>query len=64
MYQDGNRENRANRISFYSFNLTGGLGAGSYFQDPVTSAAGSTMPASSTPCTPPSRAALECDPPA
>jgi hypothetical protein len=36
MYQDGNRENRANRISFYSFNLTGGLGAGSYFQDPVT----------------------------
>jgi hypothetical protein len=36
MYQEGNSENRANRISFYSFNLAGGLGAGSYFQDPVT----------------------------
>jgi hypothetical protein len=36
MYQDGNSEDRANRISFYSFNLTGGLGAGSYFQDTVT----------------------------
>jgi hypothetical protein len=36
MYQEGNSEGRANRISFYSFNLTGGLGAGSYFQDAVT----------------------------
>ncbi len=35
MYQQGNSEDRANRISFYSFNLTGGLGAGSYFQDTV-----------------------------
>jgi hypothetical protein len=26
---------RANRISFYLFNLAGGLGVGSYFQDPV-----------------------------
>jgi hypothetical protein len=39
MYQDGNSEDRANRISFYSFNLTGGLGAGSYFQDTVTAGA-------------------------
>jgi hypothetical protein len=39
MYQDGNSEDRANRISFYSFNLTGGLGAGSYFQDDVTAGA-------------------------
>jgi hypothetical protein len=36
MYQQGNSEMRDNRISFYSFNLTGGLGAGSYFQDSVT----------------------------
>ena len=36
MYQEGNSEDRANRISFYSFNLSGGLGAGSYFQDDVT----------------------------
>lgn len=36
MYQRGNSENRANRISFYAFNLTGGLGAGSYFQDEIT----------------------------
>lgn len=35
MYQEGNEEDRANRISFYSFNLSGGLGAGSYFQDDV-----------------------------
>lgn len=35
MYQDGNSEGRHNRISFYAFNLSGGLGAGSYFQDPV-----------------------------
>jgi hypothetical protein len=36
MYQEGNSEDRANRISFYSFNLSGGLGACSYFQDDVT----------------------------
>jgi len=35
MYQAGNTEGRANRISFYAFNLSGGLGAGSYFQDPL-----------------------------
>jgi hypothetical protein len=35
MYQAGNSEGRANRISFYAFNATGGLGAGSYFQDVV-----------------------------
>jgi hypothetical protein len=36
MYQQGNSEDRENRICFYSFYLTGGLGAGSYFQDDVT----------------------------
>jgi hypothetical protein len=36
MYQDGNSAGRENRISFYSFNLAGGLGAGSYFQETVT----------------------------
>ncbi|MFE4254272.1 LamG-like jellyroll fold domain-containing protein [Streptomyces sp. NPDC056910] len=36
MYSQGNREGRVNRISGYAFNPTGGLGAGSYFQDPVT----------------------------
>lgn len=36
MYNLTNSENRPNRISGYAFNLTGGLGAGSYFQDPVT----------------------------
>ncbi|MBK7865444.1 MAG: LamG domain-containing protein [Archangiaceae bacterium] len=35
MYQAGNAESRDNRISFYHFNPSGGLGAGSYFQDPV-----------------------------
>jgi len=35
MYQAGNPEGRANRISFYAFNLEGHLGAGSYFQDPL-----------------------------
>ncbi|MEV6055663.1 LamG domain-containing protein [Streptomyces sp. NPDC052107] len=35
MYSQGNTENRANRISGYAFNAGGGLGAGSYFQDPV-----------------------------
>lgn len=36
MYSYTNTENRPNRISGYAFNLAGGLGAGSYFQDPVT----------------------------
>ncbi|VXB78459.1 conserved hypothetical protein [Arthrobacter sp. 9AX] len=36
MYSAGNREDRENRISGYHFNLPGGLGAGSYFQDPVS----------------------------
>lgn len=31
-----NDENRPNRISGYAFNLSGGLGTGSYFQDTVT----------------------------
>lgn len=35
MYSLENTEGRPNRISGYSFNLSGGLGAGSYFQDPV-----------------------------
>jgi hypothetical protein len=35
MYSKTNRENRPNRISGYAFNLSGGLGSGSYFQDPV-----------------------------
>jgi hypothetical protein len=35
MYQQGNSEGRENRMSFYAFNLEGGLGAGSYFQDPI-----------------------------
>ncbi len=39
MYQAGNAEGRANRISFYAFNLAGGQGAGSYFQDPLTAGA-------------------------
>jgi len=33
IYNYTNKENRPNRISGYSFNLAGGLGAGSYFQD-------------------------------
>lgn len=36
MYSYTNSENRPNRISGYSFNLAGGLGAGSYFQDAVS----------------------------
>ncbi|WP_432973754.1 LamG-like jellyroll fold domain-containing protein [Dactylosporangium sp. CA-233914] len=36
MYSLINDESRPNRISGYSFNLGGGLGAGSYFQDTVT----------------------------
>ncbi|WP_202866068.1 LamG domain-containing protein [Kribbella turkmenica] len=35
MYSQVNTENRPNRISGYLFNSSGGLGAGSYFQDPV-----------------------------
>lgn len=37
MYSYANREKppRPNRISFYLFNLDGGLGEGSYFQEPV-----------------------------
>ncbi len=34
MYSADNSEGRANRISFYVFNPDGGLGVGSYFQDP------------------------------
>jgi hypothetical protein len=36
MYSQDTKENRANRISFYVFNQSGGLGIGSYFQDAVT----------------------------
>jgi len=36
MYSANNTEHRANRISFYLFNSQGGLGIGSYFQDPIT----------------------------
>jgi hypothetical protein len=35
MYSKSNAESRPNRISGYAFNPRGGLGAGSYFQDPV-----------------------------
>lgn len=35
MYSRSNSESRPNRISGYSFNPRGGLGAGSYFQDRV-----------------------------
>ncbi len=35
MYSLSNSVDRPNRISGYAFNLTGGLGSGSYFQDPV-----------------------------
>jgi len=34
-YTNRERPPRANRISFYLFNLDGGLGEGSYFQEPV-----------------------------
>jgi concanavalin A-like lectin/glucanase superfamily protein len=34
MYSLDNTDDRANRISFYVFNLDGGLGVGSYYQDP------------------------------
>jgi hypothetical protein len=33
MYSHDNTENRPNRVSGYAFNQSGGLGAGSYFQD-------------------------------
>jgi len=36
MYSLTNTESRPNRISGYSFNLAGGLGTGSYFQDSVS----------------------------
>lgn len=39
MYSADNTENRENRTSFYMFNLAGGLGAGSYVQEPVTTGA-------------------------
>jgi Concanavalin A-like lectin/glucanases superfamily len=35
MYSSDNTEGRGNRTSFYLFNLTGGLGAGSYVQEGV-----------------------------
>ncbi len=35
MYSQDNAERRENRISFYVFNSAGGLGVGSYFQDPI-----------------------------
>jgi concanavalin A-like lectin/glucanase superfamily protein len=35
MYSQGNTEKRDNRISFYLFNINGGLGVGSYFQEPI-----------------------------
>ncbi|CAF1498233.1 unnamed protein product [Adineta ricciae] len=35
IYNYFNKENRPNRISGYVFNLNGGLGAGSYFQDQI-----------------------------
>ena len=36
MYSRQNAASRPNRISGYAFNPQGGLGSGSYFQDPVT----------------------------
>ena len=39
MYSFDNTENRENRTSFYMFNLTGGQGAGSYVQEPITTGA-------------------------
>ncbi|MFC1631142.1 LamG-like jellyroll fold domain-containing protein [Candidatus Omnitrophota bacterium] len=35
IYNVSNSANRPNRISFYVFNLTGGWGVGSYFQDQI-----------------------------
>jgi hypothetical protein len=37
MYSLTNTEKRPNRVSGYAFNAVGGLGAGSYFQDSLTS---------------------------
>ncbi|MBX4196208.1 LamG domain-containing protein [Candidatus Pacearchaeota archaeon] len=34
-YNSSNNEKRNNRISFYMFNLDGGLGSGSYVQEPI-----------------------------
>jgi Concanavalin A-like lectin/glucanases superfamily len=39
MYSLTNDEDRPNRISGYAFNLSGGFGSGSFFQDPVTAGA-------------------------
>lgn len=39
MYSAGNTEGRDNRTSFYVFNLSGGLGAGSYVQEPIMTGA-------------------------
>lgn len=36
MYSRTNDAHRPNRVSGYVFNLSGGLGSGSYFQDPLT----------------------------
>lgn len=36
MYSKNNSANRPNRVSGYVFNLDGGLGSGSYFQDTLT----------------------------
>ncbi|WP_143343207.1 LamG domain-containing protein, partial [Crossiella equi] len=36
MYAKTNTEDRPNRVSGYAFNPSGGLGAGSYFQDALT----------------------------
>jgi hypothetical protein len=36
MYSLTNTESRPSRISGYAFNLSGGLGSGSYFQDPLS----------------------------
>jgi hypothetical protein len=36
IYSQGNSEDRGNRVSGYCFNLPGGRGAGSYFQDALT----------------------------
>ncbi|MDQ0646487.1 hypothetical protein QFZ53_000683 [Microbacterium natoriense] len=36
MYSQVNAENRPNRLSGYAWNLSGGYGAGAYFQDAVT----------------------------
>jgi len=35
-YNSSNLENRGNRLSFYAFNITGGLGSGNYVQENIT----------------------------